>query len=258
MDVFSVFLGVFKSLWWVLPILAILGFLKTPKAKGMIGELFVNLSAKSQLPEDIYHPIHNVTLPTKDGTTQIDHIFVSKYGVFVVETKNMKGWIFGSEKQASWTQQIYKVKNKFQNPLRQNYKHVKTLEAVLDIPSETIKSIVAFTGASTFKTSMPANVTQGTGYIHYIKSFSDKEILDDDQVQSVIKKIQSGRLQPSRTTDKEHVKHLKSRSDPNASRDCPKCGKSMVLRTAKKGDKVGKQFWGCSGFPSCRVVQQIK
>ena len=62
MDVFSIFLGVFKSLWWVLPILAILGFLKTPKAKGMIGELFVNLSAKSQLTEDIYCPIHTGVL----------------------------------------------------------------------------------------------------------------------------------------------------------------------------------------------------
>ena len=206
MDIQVVFFQVIKQLWWVVPIILIIGALKTPKVKGMIGELFVKLSAKTQLPEDIYHPIHNVTLPTADGTTQIDHIFVSKYGVFVVETKNMKGWIFGSVKQASWTQQIYRVKNKFQNPLRQNYKHVKTLEAALDIPSDTIKSIVAFTGASTFKTSMPANVTQGTGYIHYIKSFSDKEILNESQIQSVIKKIQSGRLQPSRTTDKEHVK----------------------------------------------------
>ena len=37
-----------------------------------------------------------------------------------------------------------------------------------------------------------------------------------------------------------------------------KCGKFMILRTAKKGDNIGKQFWGCSGFPACRLVQQIK
>lgn len=38
---------------------------------------------------------------------------------------------------------------------------------------------------------------------------------------------------------------------------CPKCGSSMVKRTAKKGNKVGQQFWGCSQFPSCRSTLPI-
>ncbi|MDZ7854092.1 MAG: nuclease-related domain-containing protein [Halomonas sp.] len=80
------------------------------------------------MPAETYKPIHNVTLPTPDGSTQIDHIFVSRFGIFVVETKNMKGWIFGDKDQAQWTQKIYRKSFRFQNPLRQNYKHVKSLE----------------------------------------------------------------------------------------------------------------------------------
>ena len=33
---------------------------------------------------------------------------------------------------------------------------------------------------------------------------------------------------------------------------CPNCGKPMVLRTARKGQKAGQPFWGCSGFPDCK------
>lgn len=39
---------------------------------------------------------------------------------------------------------------------------------------------------------------------------------------------------------------------------CPKCGAEMVLRTAKKGEKIGKQFWGCSAFPKCRYVKDLE
>ena len=119
-------------IWWLVPLLIIVIFLKTPWFKGLFGEWLVKVSAKYFLDKSIYHAVHNVTLITPDGSTQIDHIFVSQYGVFVVETKNYSGWIFGSENQPMWTQKLFKVTNKFQNPLRQNYKHLKALEAALN------------------------------------------------------------------------------------------------------------------------------
>jgi len=124
----------FEQFWWLIPLLILGSVLKTPWFKGLLGEWLVKVSAKYLLDKDVYHAIHNVTLETSDGTTQIDHIFVSRYGIFVVETKNYKGWIFGSEHQAMWTQRIFKVSHKFQNPLRQNYKHLKALEATLNVP----------------------------------------------------------------------------------------------------------------------------
>ncbi len=38
---------------------------------------------------------------------------------------------------------------------------------------------------------------------------------------------------------------------------CPKCGSKLVLRTAKKGDNVGNQFYGCSAFPKCRYIKNL-
>ncbi|MCI5142836.1 MAG: nuclease [Candidatus Electrothrix sp. ATG1] len=256
MDFSPIIYAVFKSLWWLIPIMLILGFLRSPWFKGIFGESLVKVVAWLRLPGNIYHAIHNVTLPTLDGSTQIDHIFVSHFGIFVVETKNMKGWIFGGEHQKQWTQKIFKKSFKFQNPLHQNYKHVKALEASLDVPSNVIHSVVVFVGESTFKTPMPANITRGGGYITYIKSFREL-VLSEDQVKKAIAQIQSGRLTPSWETHRQHVQQLKNRSNPNAERICPKCGQPMILRTAKRGANAGNQFWGCSTYPNCRTVQNI-
>ena len=62
----------------------------------------------------------------------------------------------------------------FQNPLRQNFKHVKALESALQVPADTIHSIVTFVGDTTFKTPMPPNVTYGAEFIRYIKTFKKK------------------------------------------------------------------------------------
>ncbi len=150
---------IIESVWYLIPLFILVTLAKSAWFKGIFGEFFVNLSAKLFLDKEQYHLIKNVTLPTEDGSTQIDHVIVSKYGVFVVETKNMKGWIFGSPNQKTWTQKIYKHSSKFQNPLHQNYKHVKTLESLLNLEEEQIFSVVVFVGDSTFKTDMPENVT---------------------------------------------------------------------------------------------------
>ncbi len=255
MDYSPIINEIFK-LWWVIPSLLVIGIFKTPWFKGLAGEGLVKFAAWLRLPADTYYPIHNVTLPTPDGTTQIDHIVVSRFGIFVVETKNMKGWIFGGENQAQWTQKIFKQTFNFQNPLRQNYKHRKALEAALDVPSEAIRSVVVFAGDSTFKSPMPANVTRGGGYITYIRSFRNP-VLTESEVQDVVGRIQAGRLEPTRKTHRRHVRQLKSRSDPTVGRTCPKCGSTMVLRTAKQGANAGKQFWGCSAFPKCRVMKNV-
>ena len=254
MDFLPAIVSALGAVWWLTPVALVLALVKTPWFKGMVGEFLVKLIARWRLPADVYHPLHNVTLPTPDGTTQIDHVFVSRFGVFVIETKHMKGWIFGGEKQPNWTQKIYRKTVVFQNPLRQNHKHINTLEMLLDVPADAVQSIVVFTGDNTFKTPMPPNVTAGGGYVRYIRSFTTP-VPSDEKVQKTIGAIESGRLAPTRATDRQHVAQLKARTDPNAVRQCPKCGSEMVLRTVKRGTNVGKRFWGCSTFPACRVRQ---
>ena len=189
-------------------ILSVLYFLRSPWFKGFAGEMLVHISAKIHLNKDKYHVLRNLTLPTADGTTQIDHIIVSEYGVFVIETKNMKGWIFGGERQKMWTQKIFKCTNKFQNPLHQNYKHIKTLTSMLELTEQQIFSIVVFVGTSTFKTEMPDNVINGPGLIKYIKSKNQQVILSTD-VPMILSRIESERLVPSRETTKAHINHVK-------------------------------------------------
>lgn len=202
------FISALAEYWYVVVILIFLAFLKTPFFKGFMGEVIINITTSLFLDKKKYHLIKNVTLPTDDCTTQIDHIIVSQYGIFVVETKNMKGWIFGSKDKKMWTQTIFKHKTQFQNPLHQNYKHIKTLEKLLDISSEKIFSLIVFVGDATFKTPMPPNVTYPRGYIKFINS-QKNTLLSETEVRKTIEMIKSGRLERSLKTHREHVQHVK-------------------------------------------------
>lgn len=62
--------------------------------KGWVGETFGTVAHWAFLDKRAYFPLNNITLVTGNGTTQIDHVVVSKYGIFVIETKNIDGWIF--------------------------------------------------------------------------------------------------------------------------------------------------------------------
>jgi len=187
---------------------AVATLFKSPWFKGWMGELQINLVTKFSLNKDIYHLIKNVTIPADGGTTQIDHIIVSWFGVFVVETKNLRGWIFGQEGDAYWTQKIFRHSEKFRNPLRQNYKHTKTLSETLGIPDDKMRPVVVFIGDSTFKTKMPENVTGPRGYIQYIRS-QTRRVLPEDEVRDVINVMAEKRLAPGLKTHLQHVKHVK-------------------------------------------------
>jgi hypothetical protein len=197
----------FIQFWYVTLLLVIIAICKTSWWKGIFGEFIVN-SLLSALPKSDYQLIKDVTLPTSDGTTQIDHIVVSKYGIFVVETKNMKGWIFGTPQQKQWTQKIFRQSFKFQNPLHQNYKHTKTLKALLNCEDNKLHSVIVFVGDSTFKSKMPVNVTHSFGSLRYIKGFKSI-VFSDQEYAQIIEKIHEIRLQRGIVTNINHRKHVK-------------------------------------------------
>lgn len=256
MNLYPILRPLIDTLSWLIPALLAIQLLKSSWVKGYIGELRVRVLAHWRLDKRVYRRLHNVTLSTPDGTTQIDHVFLSSFGIFVLETKNMRGWIFGSETQAQWTQKIYKRTFKFQNPLRQNYKHLKALEALLGVDPIHLHSVITFVGGSSFKTAMPDNVTQGSGFIRYIRSFQ-QPVFSEQEVAAFAQALQAGRHAPTLATHRRHVQNLKRRSDPGAERLCPKCGNALVVRKARSGPKTGQQFWGCSGYPACRMMQSL-
>lgn len=180
--------------------------------KGMLGEAVVNVGTWLMLDKEIYHRINNVTLPLVDGgSTQIDHIIVSKFGIFVIETKNYKGWIFGNEKQRQWTQVIHGKKYKFQNPLRQNYLHIKTLSELLELDMSYFHSMIAFIGECELKTrdELPEHVLKG-GISSYIKN-KQSLLLTEDQVQAIVESIKTQRFAKSWRTNANHKAYLKDK-----------------------------------------------
>jgi hypothetical protein len=218
--------------------------------KGFIGEFQGKMAGKFFLDEKVYRSVHNVTLPEKDGSTQIDHVIVSPFGIFVVETKNYKGWIFGNERDAQWTQSLFGKKSRFQNPLRQNSRHIAALSEFLGLPHERFHSVVMFWGDCEIKTPMPPNVLK-SGYASYMKSKTDV-MFNETEIVEIVDAIQRGRLPATWKTHREHVASLQQR---HTSPNCPNCGSALVERTVKSGAKAGKAFMGCSGFPKCRYIR---
>jgi hypothetical protein len=189
---------------WPFILLAILFKIFYPIIKGKVGEAAVKKNLKTLSPEEYIH-IHDIMIPSRDGTTQIDHVVVSPYGIFVVETKNYEGWIYGSENSKYWTQVLNKnSKHKFFNPLRQNYGHVKALEQLLGVTG--LRSVVAFVNG-TFKTEMPDNVIMWRNLSRYISMFK-RRIYGAEQVRTFVDAIVAADIK-DRQARKDHIAAIK-------------------------------------------------
>lgn len=221
--------------------------------KGWVGEAQSTLAKKIFLDPKTYLDLNNVTIPIPNGITQIDHVIVSRYGIFVIETKNKNGWIFGDETSPQWTQSLFGKKYRFQNPLHQNYRHTRALSEFLGIDHDKFFSVVMFWGDCEFKTPIPPNV-MAKGHISYIKSHTTV-LFSDHEVQEVATTIKEGMLPKRWATRRQHVASLKERFSSTTT--CPKCGSAVVLRTGKSGPNAGSRFYGCTKYPACQYVAKL-
>ncbi|MBS0650990.1 MAG: NERD domain-containing protein [Verrucomicrobia bacterium] len=176
------------------------------------GEALVRQSLEKYCKNKDAHVLNCVTLRLEDGsTTQIDHILVSTKGIFVIETKHYKGWIFGNPKSKLWTQIIYKNKHTFQNPLFQNFKHIKAIQHIFDfLEPQLIHNIVVFSGEATFKTPKIDNVCYIEDLIPTIENYSD-DALTLNRVQFCVGRLEYMRLELTQETDVEHHAYLKQK-----------------------------------------------
>ena len=220
--------------------------------KGWFGEKKATFMMWLSLDSQIYHRFHNTIIPSSNGTTQIDHILVSRYGVFIVETKNKSGWIFGDENQAEWTQVIYGKKYQFQNPLRQTYRQKKILSQFIQVEESQVHPVIYFAGDCKFKTQLPSNVLS-SGVGSHIKGFT-AEVFTPEEVSRVIA-VLGQHQNESKTTNSDHVRSLRERH--NSTTTCPNCGGSLKLKSAKNGIRAGQQFLGCENYPRCRFTRNV-
>jgi hypothetical protein len=236
----------------ILFILFVLLTIFSAKIKGFIGEKTVAVIL-SRLDSESYQVINDLTIETDKGTSQMDHVIISKYGVFVIETKNYKGWIFGDDYSQYWTQVIYKRKEKLYNPIKQNYGHVQALKAVLQEKYPNIKyiPIVVFPIKSTLKVKTKNHVVYGIRLLKTIKTYQE-ENLTANEVNTIYSQLSSLNI-IDRQKKKEHVRNIKQMKNNMTQKTqgniCPKCGSDLILRKGKFGS-----FKGCSSYPKCRYT----
>lgn len=179
--------------------------------KGKFGEQIVHMILSNGLTKETYKILDDVFLPIgESGTTQIDHIVVSVHGVFVIETKNYSGLIFAEANNPKWIQVLGKTKNQFQNPIRQNYLHIRAIADNLGIPEEYIHGIVAFSDYAEFKSLMPEGVVFFGQVPAAIKAF-EAEIFRQDQVKEIVKVIHEWDASVTLEQRRNHVKNIMER-----------------------------------------------
>jgi len=218
--------------------------------RGWFGEKKTAFNLWLSLNSNVYRRFHDVIIPSKNGTTQIDHLLVSPFGLFIVETKNKKGWIFGSEDRPKWTQTLYGKKYSFQNPIRQTFRQKKVLSEFLGLNESKIHSVIYFVGDSKFKTQLPANVIDSR-LGRYIKQFVTRIILPEE-INRIVGTLDQ-HISESSLTTRDHVRSLRERH--SSTTVCPNCGSNLVKRTAKKGLFTKSKFFGCASYPRCRFTK---
>ncbi|MEI4831384.1 NERD domain-containing protein [Bacillus sp. FJAT-53711] len=226
--------------------------------KGRAGEKQVQ-KYLSKLDSDKYLRLHDITLRAEKGkTTQIDHIVIAQSGIFVIETKNYKGWIFGNEWDPQWTQVNFKRKDKFHNPVWQNYGHIKGIQHVLNNEDIPFISLITFSNSSDLK---KINITSSHVYAVYFSEVvpqirnHTEQILSPSQMNQIYRTLQQANI-TDKNIKKQHVENIRTNKQEAKQKVqnhiCSRCNGNLVQRKGSKG-----AFWGCSNFPSCRYTAEL-
>lgn len=226
----------------------------------------------------------NIYLPYKGRTSEIDVVMLHETGIYVFESKNYSGWIFGDEKSQYWTQCLNaKERNRFYNPVLQNKTHIIALKQYLNLPSEeNMISYIVFSQRCELKKickrSANTIILQRPQMLKSLRQEIAKRVHVFTQKQ--IDQMYEDLLELTTVTVAEkvqHIQHIQERKYPHKNQPksappvfakepdprslsivCPKCGAPMILRTASKGKNKGEEFYGCSQYPKCKTIINIQ
>lgn len=229
------------------------------EAIGDYGEKRVSSFLEDLDCED-YRVFNDLLIRNGKYTTQVDHVIISRYGVFVLETKNIHGNVYGSGNAEFWKQYLpdtgfkrygFTQEHQLRNPISQNEGHIKTLSRLVFGNEVPVYGIVVFPNDTELKVTADQPVLHMWEVVSYIRQYRDV-VLSSDQMA-----FYKGRLlevisvtESDRQTHLENVHHNKERRDSAvAAGICPKCGGNLVLRYGRYG-----RFYGCSNYPSCKYT----
>lgn len=241
---------IFNPSFIVIFVLALLMKIFYPKFRGYMGEFWVKLELK-KLPNKDYVILNDIMLEDTNGTHQIDHLVISKFGIFVIEMKNYYGLIIGDEYNDKWIQYLGKKKYYFKNPIHQNYGHVKALEKILNLNNDVFIPIICFSNQANLKLKNKSVVVQLDDLISCIKSFHEIQL--DFDINAIASKIINLNI-TTKMDRKKHVEDIREKIKLDKTKEenmiCPKCGGNLILRNGKYGT-----FIGCSNYPRCRYTK---
>lgn len=178
--------------------------------KGEIGERLVK-NELSKLSSK-YRIINDVILETNRGTSQIDHIVIGKKGIYVIETKNFSGVIYGKNEDVYWVQILGNQRNKFYNPMKQNFGHIKAIKQILNFSEElNYFSLVVFCNKIKLRgVNETKNVIYLRQLIKTIKKTKAKNVINMNQIIYIDNKIKKYNLSNDKKIKQKHIKSIKN------------------------------------------------
>lgn len=219
---------------------------KTTTEKGEDGEFFVKNIIGGTIQGKQYL-VNDLTISEKGKTSQIDHILINSNGIYVIETKNYSGRIYGYEHQMQWTQVLNKnTINHFYNPLKQNATHVYQLKNVLNTKMPLFSMIVFIQGnIEGIHTPHVYTLETLRQEIHKAEgTYSITEMV------SVYNQLEVLKLK-NNVTKEEHIQNIRKTIDDIENNICPRCGTRLIKKNGKYGE-----FWGCARYPDCKFTKK--
>lgn len=184
-------------------------------------------------------------------SAQIDHIFISAAGIYVIETKNYSGEIYGSENQREWTQVLAggNTKNKLPSPVKQNATHIYLVKKITGRRYHTDGMVVFVQGNA--RHIADASVMTVPQFCTSLENLQSCHLLTPADIRDAYEKLIQNR-DSYKITPEEHMKNIRKTQNDIARNICPRCGKKLVLRDGKYG-----RFYGCSGYPDCKFTKDV-
>jgi hypothetical protein len=181
------------------------------KAKGKEGEQEV-INELNKLDKDKYTVFNDITIQTRGGyTSQNDHIVVSEHGIFVIETKNYGGKIYGNDGMQKWQAYYANKKYDFYSPVKQSEGHIKALKNLLGVTDGSFIPLVVFTERGDIEntSSSLTTLTKTSGLLKTINDHKSK-VFSDSEVSVISSTIKNNAL-TGKGVDKSHIKYVKSK-----------------------------------------------